>query len=89
MARKTHEFLMAHVINLKINFFRRKPKFNFIANTGLYLLRKDIIKLIDMEKDRNDRIDYKCLKKKIKIGIYETMLMSGQILGSYLTLEKL
>ena len=84
-------FLMAHVrLTLKINFFRRKPKFNFIANTGLYLLRKDIIKLIDKgKKIEMTELIYKCLKKKIKIGIYEINANEWTDLGSYLTLEKL
>lgn len=74
VARKTHEFPYgACKINLKkLISLEEKPKFNFIANTGLYLLRKDIIKLINKgKKIEMTELINKCLKKKIKIGIYE------------------
>ena len=92
VARKTHEFPYGAC---KINFkklisLEEKPKFNFIANTGLYLLRKDIIKLIDKgKKIEMTELIYKCLKKKIKIGIYEINANEWTDLGRYLTLEKL
>ena len=74
VAKKTHEFPYGSCkINSKrLISLKEKPKFNFIANTGLYLLRKDIIKLIDKgKKVEMTELISKCLKQKIKIGVYE------------------
>ena len=48
-----------------------KPKFNFIANTGLYFVKKEIIKLIPKNRkfEMTDLIE-KCLKNKYKTGVY-------------------
>ena len=51
---------------------KEKPKLDFIANAGLYVMKKEIIKLIPKNKkfDLTDLIN-KCLKLKKKIGVYE------------------
>jgi dTDP-glucose pyrophosphorylase len=48
-----------------------KPNFDFLINSGLYLLKKNIISLIPYNQkfDFTDLIN-ECIKKKKKIGIY-------------------
>mgnify|MGYP001234034090 CR=1 FL=1 len=52
----------------KIN---EKPKYNFFANTGFYILNKKVINLIPKNKffDMTDLI-YKAKKRKLKVGVY-------------------
>ena len=50
---------------------REKPEYNFLVNTGMYILNPDILQFIPKDKsfDMTDLI--KCLKeKKKKIGVY-------------------
>ena len=51
---------------------KEKPKLNFIANAGLYAMKREIINLIPKNKkfDLTDLIN-KCLKLRKKIGVYE------------------
>jgi dTDP-glucose pyrophosphorylase len=60
-----------------------KPKFNFIANAGLYLMKKDIISLIPKKKkfDLTDLIN-KCLELKKSIGVYKIPSTSWRDLGA-------
>ncbi len=61
---------------------KEKPKLNFIANAGLYAMKRDIINLIPKNKkfDLTDLIN-KCLKLKKKIGVYEIPNNSWTDLG--------
>ena len=66
-----------------------KPKFNFIANAGLYFVKKEIIKLIPHNKtfEMTDLID-KCLKMKQKTGVYEIPPSSWTDLGQLSDFKK-
>ncbi len=66
-----------------------KPKFNFIANTGLYFVKKEIIKLIPKNKkfEMTDLIE-KCLKNKHKTGVYQIPSDSWTDLGQLSDLQK-
>ena len=48
-----------------------KPKYNFFANTGFYILNKKVIDLIPKNKifDMTDLV-YSAKKKKLKVGVY-------------------
>lgn len=48
-----------------------KPKFNYLANAGLYLIKSKILKLIPQNKkfDINELIN-KIKKKKMKVGVF-------------------
>jgi len=69
-----HEFSYGSckVTKKKLISIKEKPKLDFIANAGLYVMKKEIIKLIPKNKkfDLTDLIN-KCLKLKKKIGVYE------------------
>jgi len=56
----------------KLFSLKEKPKINFIANVGLYLIKKEIIKLIvkNEQIDMTDLIN-RCLKLKKKIGAFK------------------
>ena len=66
-----------------------KPKFNFIANAGLYFVKKEIIKLIPHNKtfEMTDLID-KCLKMKKRTGVYEIPTNSWTDLGQLSDFKK-
>ncbi len=66
-----------------------KPKFNFIANTGLYFVKKEIIKLIPKNKkfEMTDLIE-KCIKNKYKTGVYLIPSNSWTDLGQLSDLQK-
>ncbi len=74
VGKKTHEFPYGSckIRSKNLISIKEKPKFNFIANTGLYLFKRDIIKLIEKGKkfEMTDLIN-KCLRKKVKIGVFE------------------
>ena len=57
--------------NGNLSHIDEKPNFDFLVNSGLYLLNKNIISLIPSNKkfDFTDLIDI-CIKNKKKIGIY-------------------
>ena len=61
---------------------KEKPKLNFIANAGLYAMKREIINLIPKNKkfDLTDLIN-KCLRLKKKIGVYEIPNNSWTDLG--------
>ncbi len=61
---------------------KEKPKLNFIANAGLYAMKREIINLIPKNKkfDLTDLIN-KCLKLRKKIGVYEIPNSSWTDLG--------
>lgn len=66
-----------------------KPKLNFIANTGLYFVKKEIINLIPKNKkfEMTDLIE-KCLKNKYKTGVYLIPSDSWTDLGQLSDLQK-
>ena len=66
-----------------------KPKFNFIANTGLYFVKKEIVKLLPKNKkfEMTDLIE-KCLKLKKKTGVYQISTDSWTDLGQLSDLKK-
>ena len=47
-----HQFAygFCEVKNGKLNSIKEKPKINFLANTGLYVIKKEILKLIPKNK---------------------------------------
>ena len=68
---------------------KEKPKYKFIANTGLYFVKKNIVKLIPKNKkfEMTDLID-KCLKLKKKTGVYQIPIDSWKDLGQLSDLKK-
>lgn len=56
----------------KLFSLTEKPKINFIANVGLYFIKKEIVKLIGKNEqiDMTDLIN-RCLKLKKKIGAFK------------------
>ena len=73
----------------KLISVEEKPKYNFTVNTGLYLIHKDIIKLIKKNRylDMTDLIK-RCLTKKIKIGIFTIEPKDWTDLGQLSDLKK-
>ena len=73
----------------KLISIEEKPKYNFTVNTGLYLIHKDIIKLIKKNRylDMTDLIK-RCLTKKIKIGIFTIETKDWTDLGQLSDLKK-
>ena len=80
-----HQFAygFCEVKNGKLNSIKEKPKINFLANTGLYVIKKEILKLIPKNKkfDLTDMVN-KCLKLKKKIGVYSISNNSWKDLGA-------
>jgi len=68
---------------------KEKPSISFTANTGLYIMKKEIIKLIPKNQKFNlpDLIN-KCLKQKIKVGVYKIPKNSWKDLGQLSDLNK-
>ena len=79
-----HEFSygFCKVKNKRLISIKEKPKVDFTANTGLYVMKKEITKLIPKNKkfDLTDLIN-KCLLLKKKIGVYEISSNSWTDLG--------
>ena len=79
-----HEFSYGacKVQKTRLISIKEKPKLNFIANAGLYAMKREIINLIPKNKkfDLTDLIN-KCLKLKKKIGVYEIHNSSWTDLG--------
>ena len=73
----------------KLISLKEKPKFNFIANTGLYFVKKEIIKLLPKNKkfEMTDLIE-KCIKLKKKTGVYQIHSDSWTDLGQLSDLKK-
>ena len=61
-----------------------KPSFNFLINTGFYVMSKKIFKGIPINKyfDSTDLIN-KCIKKKLKIGIYPIGMSKWKDVGNW------
>ena len=66
----------------KLSSIKEKPSVSFIANAGLYIMKKEIIKLIPKNKkfDLTDLIN-KCLKQKKQVGVYKISKNSWKDLG--------
>ncbi len=79
-----HEFSygFCKVTKKRLISIKEKPKLDFIANTGLYVMKKEVLKLIPKNKkfDLTDLIN-KCLVLKKKIGVYEIQSNSWTDLG--------
>ena len=72
---------------LKIN---EKPKFNFLINSGLYLLNNKILKLLKKNKktDMNELIDL-AIKNKFKIKIYPVSEKQWIDVGQWVEYKKI
>ena len=79
-----HEFSygFCKVKKKRLISIKEKPKLDFIANTGFYVMKKEILRLIPKNKkfDLTDLIN-KCLDLKKKIGVYEISNNSWTDLG--------
>ena len=79
-----HEFSygFCKVKKKRLISIKEKPKLDFIANTGFYVMKKEILRLIPKNKkfDLTDLIN-KCLDLKKKIGVYEISSNSWTDLG--------
>ena len=73
----------------KLITINEKPKFSFIANTGLYFADRSIIKLIPKNKkfEMTDLIK-RCLKLGKKVGIYKIQQSSWTDLGQLSDFKK-
>ena len=48
-----------------------KPKFDFLINTGIYIINKKVMSFIKKDKNLNmDQLISLVLKKKMKIGVF-------------------
>jgi dTDP-glucose pyrophosphorylase len=77
-------------VNLKkLITIKEKPKFSFIANTGLYFADKSIIKFIPKNKkfEMTDLIK-QCLKSGKRVGIYKIPQNSWTDLGQLSDFKK-
>ena len=74
------------VLNSKKKFsgFQEKPSYNFLLNTGLYLINKSQLKILKKNQkiEMNDFI-LRLKKKKKKIGLYQIDHRNWQDLGSW------
>jgi dTDP-glucose pyrophosphorylase len=74
VSKVQHEFSYGSckVLQKKLISINEKPKLNFIANAGLYVMKKEIINLIPSNKkfDLTDLIN-KCIKLNKKIGVFD------------------
>ena len=91
VSKKQHTFPYGFC-KLKLNnliSIEEKPKFNFIANTGLYFVKKEIIKLLPKNKkfEMTELIE-KCLKLKKKTGVFQISPDSWTDLGQMSDLKK-
>ena len=61
-----------------------KPNFNFLINTGFYVMNKKILKRIPLNKyfDTTNLIN-DCIRKKIKIGIYPVSMSKWKDVGNW------
>ena len=77
------------IVSEKLISLQEKPKFNFIANTGIYFVKKEIISLIPKNKklDMNELVE-KCLKLKKRAGAYMIPSSSWTDLGQLSDFEK-
>ena len=84
VSKVQHEFSYGSckVTKKRLISIKEKPKLDFIANAGLYVMKKEIIKLVPKNKkfDLTDLVN-KCLKLKKKIGVYEISSNSWTDLG--------
>ena len=80
-----HQFSygFCNIKNQKLYSIKEKPKLNFVANTGLYIIKKEILQLIPNNKkyDLTDLVN-KCLKLRKKIGVYSISSNSWKDLGA-------
>ena len=92
VSKKHYEFPygFCKVKSQRLLSVNEKPKYNFIANAGLYFMNKDIIRLIkkNMYLDMTDLIK-KCLKTKLKIGVFYIDSKDWIDLGQLSDLKKL
>ena len=67
-----------------------KPNFNFLVNTGFYILNKNLIKLIpkNSKMDFNEFIDI-AIKKKKKVGVFPIDEYSWTDIGQWSEYKKL
>ena len=67
-----------------------KPDLNFLVNTGFYVMNKKILKKIPKNKyfDTTDLIN-KCIKSKIKIGIYPIDISKWRDVGNWEDYKKI
>ena len=77
------------IVSEKLISLQEKPKFNIIANTGIYFVKKEIISLIPKNKklDMNELVE-KCLKLKKRAGAYMIPSSSWKDLGQLSDFEK-
>ena len=91
VSKKQYEFPygFCKVKSQRLLSVNEKPKYNFIANAGLYFMNKDIIKLIKKNKflDMTDLIK-RCLKTKVKIGVFSIESKDWIDLGQLSDLKK-
>lgn len=84
VSKVQHEFSYGSckVIKKKLISIKEKPRLNFIANAGLYVMKREIINLIPKNKkfDLTDLIN-KCLKLRKKVGVYEVSSNAWTDLG--------
>ena len=77
------------IVSDKLVSLKEKPKFDFITNTGLYFVKKEIIKLIPKNElfNMTDLIN-KCLKLKKRLEFIKFKIIHGQTLVNCLILIK-
>ena len=70
--------------NNDLKSIEEKPDFNFLINTGFYVMSKKILKGIPTNRyfDSTDLIN-KCIKKKLKIGIYPIGISKWKDVGNW------
>lgn len=75
--------------NNDLKSIEEKPDLNFLINTGFYVMNKKILKKIPKNKyfDTTDLIK-KCIKDKIKIGIYPINMSKWRDVGNWKDYKK-
>jgi dTDP-glucose pyrophosphorylase len=73
----------------KFNGFKEKPSYDFLLNTGLYLINRNQLKILKKNQkiDMNDFI-LKLKKKKKKIGLYQIDYNKWKDLGNWVSYNK-
>ena len=83
-----YSYGLCKINNNRLISITEKPKFNFIANAGIYIFNKKILNLIPKKKfDIIDLIN-KCLRLKYKVGAYEISSSSWTDLGKISDFKK-
>ena len=58
------------MINEKFNGLVEKPEYSNFVNSGLYVMNRKVLDLLEKKKTNMDQLIEKVKRKKMKIGVY-------------------